>query len=136
MARIPSAINGVNVEFAVTVVNDVEQAVVDALMHCVQPNVANGHTLRTIFVSSASDSHAFPSRHAQKKAVDISRINGTKIVIGYPSNLALKAIVDALQTAFETFATRRENFGPHLKLKLGRPHDVDGHADHIHFSVN
>jgi len=136
MAQIPSAINGVTVEFAGTVVNDVDQAVVDALMHCVKPNVANGHTLSRIFVSSASDSHAFPSRHAQKKAVDISRVNGTKIVIGYPSNLPLKAIVDALQDTFETFANRRENFGPHLKLKLGHPHPVDGHADHIHFSVN
>jgi hypothetical protein len=136
MAQIPSAINGVAVEFAVTVVNDVDQTVVDALMHCIKPNVANGHTLSKIFVSSASDSHTFPSRHAQKKAVDISRINGTKIVIGYPSHATLKAIVDALQDAFETFAKRRENFGPHLKLKLGRPHPVDGHADHIHLSVN
>jgi hypothetical protein len=136
MAQIPSAINGVAVEFEATVVNDVDQAVVDALSHCIKPNVANGHTLSKIFVSSASDAHVFPSRHAQKKAVDISRINGTKIVIGYPSNLTLKAIVDALQDTFETFSKRRENYGPHLKLKLGLPHPVDGHADHIHFSVN
>jgi hypothetical protein len=136
MAQIPSAINGVAVEFSATVVNDVDQSVVDALMHCIKPNVANGHLLSRVFVSSASDSHEFPSRHAQKKAVDISRINGTKIVIGYPSNVMLKAIVDALQEAFETFSRRRENFGPHLKLKLGLPHLVDGHADHIHFSVN
>jgi hypothetical protein len=92
--------------------------------------------LSKIFVSSASDSHTFPSRHTQKKAVDISRINGTKIVIGYPSNAMLKAIVDAIQDTFETFSQRRENFGPHLKLKLGVPHPVDGHGDHIHFSVN
>ena len=136
MAQIPSAINGVAIEFAVTVVNDVDPAVVDAMMHCIKPNVANGHTLSKLFVSSASDSHVFPSRHAQKKAVDISRINGTKIVIGYPSNVTLKAIVDALQNSFETFSKRRENYGPHLKLKLGQPHSVDGHADHIHFSVN
>jgi hypothetical protein len=136
MAQIPSAINSVAVEFEVTVVNDVDQAVIDALKHCIKPNIANGHTLSKIFVSSASDSHAFPSRHAQKKAVDISRINGTKIVIGYPSNVTLKAIVDALQDTFETFSKRRENYGPHLKLKLGLPHPVDGHADHIHFSVN
>jgi hypothetical protein len=136
MAQIPSAINGVAIEFAPTVVNDVDQAVVDAMMYCIKPNVANGHTLSKIFVSSASDSHVFPSRHAQKKAVDISRINGTKIVIGYPSNVTLKAIVDALQDAFETFSHRRENYGPHLKLKLALPHPVNGHADHIHFSVN
>ena len=43
---------------------------------------------------------------------------------------------DGDNLAFETFAKRRENFGPHLKLKLGQPHEVSGHKDHIHFSVN
>jgi hypothetical protein len=136
MARIPSSINGVIVEFAPTAVNDVAQTMVDGLQHCVRPDVAQGHMLAKIFISSASDSHAFPSRHVQKKAVDISRINGTKMAVGYPSDASVKAIVDALQKAFETFMHRRENFGPHLKKKLGKAHAVSGHHDHIHFSVN
>jgi hypothetical protein len=136
MAQIPANINGVVVDFAATVVNDVDQAMVDGLLHSIKPNIAAGHILARIFISSVSDSHAAPSRHFQKKAVDISRINGTKMVIGYPSNATVKAVVDAIQQAFETFAKRRENFGPHLKLKLGQPHEVSGHKDHIHFSVN
>ena len=136
MPQIPAVINGVAVDFDEGVVNDVDQAVVDGLKHCVKTNIAAGHSLVRIFISSASDSHSFPSRHAQKKAVDISRINGTKIVIGYPSNVALKAIVDAIQTTFESFSRRRENFGPHLKHKLGNPFAVSGHQDHIHLSVN
>jgi hypothetical protein len=70
------------------------------------------------------------------KAVDISRINGIKIVIGYPNDPEVKAIVDAIQIAFETFSDRRENFGPYAKTKLGKPWSVSGHDDHIHLSIN
>ncbi len=49
---------------------------------------------------------------------------------------AVKAIVDAMQTEFETYLHRRENFGPLFKKKLGIDHPVPGHNDHIHFSVN
>ena len=77
-----------------------------------------------------------PSRHMQHKAVDISRINGTKIVSGYPKGGPVKEIVDALQDAFEGYSWRRENFGPHLKNKLGKTWKIRGHRDHIHWSVN
>ncbi len=77
-----------------------------------------------------------PSRHAQQKAVDISRINGTKIIIGYAEGGAVPVIVDAIQNGFETFGQRRENFGPSLKKKHGNEYTVSGHADHIHLSVN
>ena len=136
MAAIPGTINGVKVEFGPGVGNDVHQRVIDGLTHCVSPAIATGHTLKVIFISSAFDSHVMPSRHAQHKAVDISRINRTKIVLGYPAGGPVKAIVDAIQTAFEGYAHRRENFGPHLKKKLGVNHVVAGHDDHIHLSVN
>ena len=136
MPDIPSKINGVTVEFASTVKKGVHQRMIDGLNHCIKANVASGHTLSKIFISSASDSHSPPSRHTQEKAVDISRINGAKIVIGYPAGGFVKAIVDAIQTAFESYTHRRENFGPHFKKKLGLNHSVSGHKDHIHFSVN
>jgi hypothetical protein len=136
MAQIPTTINGVAVEFDTSVGNDVDQSVIEGLKHCVKPAIAAGHTLQRIFVSSAFDSHTAPSRHVQHKAVDISRINGTKIVIGYPGDPDIKAIVDAIQTAFESYSRRRENFGPHFKHKLGKPFTVGGHKDHIHLSVN
>ena len=136
MAQIPSTINGVSVQFGSTVVNDVDQRIVDGLNHCIKTSIASGHILTTIFVSSAFDSHQLPSRHMQHKGVDISRINGTKIVIGYPQGGSTKAIVDAIQDTFEGYAHRRENFGLHLKKKLGQNFSVSGHADHIHLSVN
>ena len=136
MPKIPTLINGVLVDFGTDVINDVDQSVIDGLTHCVQSNLVPGRMLTRIFISSASDQHVMPSRHAQKKAVDISRINGLKIVLGYPGDAALKAIVDAIQVKFETFSGKRENFGPHLKRKLGSPFSVGGHDDHIHLSVN
>lgn len=136
MPQIPTNINGVTIEFAGSVVNDVDQRMIDALKHCIKQKVADGYTLTKIYISSAYDSHQLPSRHMQHKAVDISRINGMKIVLGYPSGGSTKAIVDAIQTSFEGYIHRRENFGPHLKKKNGQNWSVPGHHDHIHFSVN
>ena len=136
MPAIPSTINGVAVDFAPAVKNNVVQRVVDALRHCVKPDVAPGHPLARIFVSSARRQSSTPSRHPTGQAVDISRINGKLMSVHYPSDAQIKAIVNALQEIFETYEHRRENFGPHFKKKLGQPHQVAGHRDHIHYSVN
>ena len=136
MALIPTNINGVAVEFHTTVNRDVHQSVIDGLKHCIKPQIAAGHLLTKIFIYSASDKHAMPSRHAQDKAVDISRINGTHIIDGYRRGGATKAIVDAIQETFERYGNRRENFGPHFKKKSGQPWSIVDHKDHIHISVN
>jgi hypothetical protein len=54
----------------------------------------------------------------------------------YPHNPGMKALVDAIQDTFESYTGRRENFGPHMKKKLGSNWSVAGHNDHIHLSVN
>lgn len=138
MPIIPSAINGVIVEFGSAVNTSVDQKVIDGLKKVIKPNIATGYTLTKIYISSANDQHQSPSRHVMGdgKAADISRINDLKMSIHYPSNATVKAIVDAIQTEFETYAHRRENFGPLFKKKLGNPHNVSGHGDHIHLSVN
>ena len=136
MPTIPSTIGGVAIEFAGGVNKDVHQRMVDGLKHCIKSQIAPDHTLKKIYISSAYDSHSLPSRHMQQKAVDISRVNGTKIAIGYPQGGAIKAIVDAIQNAFEGYKHKRENFGPHLKKKLGQDRSISGHNDHIHLSVN
>jgi len=136
MPQIPTLINGVTVQFGVSVVNNVDQRLIDGLRQCIKRQIAEGYMLTSIFVSSALDSHQMPSRHMQHKAVDVSRINGTKIAIGYPLGGAVKAIVDAIQDAFEGCSQKRENFGPHFKKKLGQPYNVAGHHDHVHLSVN
>jgi hypothetical protein len=135
---IPGNINSVLIEFSPNVNKNVDQKIIDALKHVLSTNVTSGHTLTKVYISSANDQHTFPSRHVQGagKAVDISRINGMKMSVFYPSNLTVKAITDALQNKFESFAHKRENFGPLFKKKLGNPHNVSGHGDHIHFSVN
>ena len=104
----------------------------------VKPGIAPGYNLTKIYISSANDQHKSPSRHVagNGKAVDISRINGNKLAIAYPSDTTVKAIVDAMQTEFENYAHRRENFGPFMKKKLGKDYAISGHGDHMHFSVN
>ncbi len=138
MPTIPSTINAVTVEFSSAVNKTVDQAIIDGLKKVVKPAIATGYTLTKIYISSANDQHVAPSRHVQGsgKAVDISRINGNKLSLSYPSNATVKAIVDAMQTEFENFTSRRENFGPFMTKKLGKNHTVSGHGDHMHFSVN
>ena len=138
MPMIQGNINGVLIEFSPNVNKNVDQKIIDALKHVLSTNVATDHSLTKVYISSANDQHNPPSRHVQGagKAIDISRINGMKMSVYYPSNPTVKAITDALQNKFETFIHRRENFGPLFKKKLGNPHSVSGHGDHIHFSVN
>lgn len=138
MPNIPNNINGVNIEFSSTVEKNVDQKIINALEHVIKSNIASDYILTKIYISSANDQHQFPSRHVQGngKAVDISRINSMKMSLSYPSNATVKAIVDAMQSEFETYIHRRENFGPSFKKKLGNNYSIPGHGDHIHFSVN
>ena len=138
MPNIPGNLNGVLVEFSPKVNKNVDQKIIDALKIIIKPNISTGHTLTKIYISSANDQHQSPSRHVQGagKAVDISRINGMKMAVFYPSNPTVKAITNALQAEFEKYPQRRENYGPSFKKKQGKPHAVTGHNDHIHFSVN
>lgn len=136
MAQLPSSINGVEIEYSPSVNKTVEQRLIDGLQACIRHDIASGHTLAKIYISSANDSHSLPSRHSQAKAVDISRVNGKKLAVHYGGDAEVTAIVDAIQTEFEAYVHRRENFGPFIKRKLGATYSVSGHADHIHISVN
>ena len=128
MPNISNNINGVSVEFSAKVNKSVDQKIINALRQVVKTNIASGHTLFKIYISSAHDQHRLPSRHVQGKgkAVDVSRINGMKMSMFYPSNAAVKAIFDAMQTEFESYIHRRENFGPLFKKKLGNNHATFG----------
>ena len=138
LATLPSNINGVKVEFGPHVLNSIDDTLLECLSVLIQPNIANGPTLTTIYVSSMKDQHFSPSRHmtGDGKAIDISRINGKKIAESYKKDRNTQMIVNAIQTKFELQQGRRENFGPLFKKKSGRPFAVDGHHDHIHLSVD
>lgn len=136
MAGIGAVINHVSIEFAETVNNDVDPALIAALGKIVRPGIPQLFLVHTLYVSSANDSHEAPSRHVQRKAVDISRINGKRIAEHYGKDVALTAIVRRIQEEFETVPGRRENFGPYLKRKSGQPYAVGGHHDHIHLSID
>lgn len=136
MPNIPVDINGVRVEFAPAVNKNVQQLMIDALSHCVKRDVAEGRRLDSIFVSSAKRQNPNTSRHNIGRAVDISQVNGVRLIIGFGKNPNVTALVEAIQQTFESFPKRRENFGPALKLKEGEPFVIAGHNDHIHLSVD
>jgi hypothetical protein len=133
---IGSTINTVAVEYGPGADNQVESSLVSLLRATVKSDVASGHTLNRIYVSATTNGAHESPRHASGQAIDMSRINGQLISVGYSSDPAVKAIVDALQDQADAQAGIRENFGPHLKHKHGSAWGVSGHADHIHWSVD
>ena len=138
MASIPSTLNFVNITFKDCVVNDIDQKLLDALNEIIRTGFPPTNLVQSLFISSANDSHDNKpnSRHNQKKAIDISRINGKFISLSYGRDPEVTEIVQRIQNNFEQVRGRRENFGPYLKNKLGRPYSVGGHHDHIHLSVD
>ena len=87
-------------------------------------------------INSSTGGHQFPSRHAQKKAVDINRINNTRV--SDPSN---SGNVANLQKAFSETPNIRENFGPTSQTKtnisgttVNKPAMAATHKDHVHAS--
>jgi hypothetical protein len=123
-------------EFDGAVNRDVTPEMLEALHATIARNAIAGETIDILWVSSARDQHACPSRHVTGNGVDISRINGKKIGTHYTSDPSVKAIVDGLQTRFEGVPRRRENFGPTIQRKLGKPYPASGHQDHFHWSVD
>ncbi len=137
MASLASTLNQITITFKNGVNNDIDQNLVNALNKVITYNIPWKYPLTSLTVSSLNDSHekSPKSRHNQKKAIDISKING-KSVNTYNSDLEVKNLVQYIQTAFENVPGRRENFGPFKKLKHGVPYSVSGHHDHIHLSVD
>lgn len=140
---LPDQIGAVTLEFRADVNREVKQSLVDLLEGFIRSDCAPGFTLLRLYIYSANDKHALPSRHAQGRAVDISRINGKRMSVHYPRDPEVRAITDALivgaQMSGPTFVAR-EIFGPGdapegVMLKLGAPKSgVAAHTSHIHLS--
>lgn len=87
--------------------------------------------------STSGGHHAVASRHYQKKAVDINRINGQRV--SSPQN---SGAVQALQAAFSQQPNIRENFGPSFQEKTAVaggapvpwPNVGEDHQNHLHES--
>ena len=142
LERIPSEINGVRIDKADCVNDFVDPKVIEALFYCIHPVMGPKpeHRLTTIYISSANDSHSPPSRHAQAKAIDVSRINGLRMSTN-PRDTS--ELVEIMQRIFESYEHRRENYGPKTLKKLGRDRTLElsdsfkrSHLTHIHWSVN
>ena len=137
MASIPSNLNAVSIQFKDGVNNDIDERLNKALSEIIRPNYPWKYIITSLTVSSLNDSHKDKpnSRHNQKKAIDISRINN-KPVRTYGVDPEVTNLVEYIQLQFENVLGRRENFGPYMKKKSGAKHWVSGHGDHIHLSVD
>jgi hypothetical protein len=121
-----------NNEVAVDLVNSIKFAI-----NLANSKLENSNKITSIYIAATTNgTHSSTSNHTRGTAVDISRINGIKMI-----NLGNNIQVKALQDAFDNYPSIRENFGPSFKHKtfpngsvnLNWP--IGGHQDHIHVSV-
>lgn len=141
LVPIPESINGVIIEVDESEERLVHPSVIDGLQFLIIPDLNPTWELEMVYISCAYDvkGHKWPSRHAMGKAVDISRLNGHKMSVYYSSlGSECRILTQDLQARWENYENRRENFGPHMKKKLGMDwsNRIKGHRDHCHFSVN
>ena len=121
-----------NNEVAVDLVNSIKFT-----LNLANSKLENSLKITSIYIAATTNgTHSSTSNHPRGTAVDISRINGTKMI-----NLGGNAQVKALQEAFDDYPKIRENFGPSFKHKTLPNGSVNlnwliaGHQDHIHVSV-
>lgn len=133
MPVLPSTINGIRLEFSDKVNRNVDRKMIEALHQLVRPEIAFGYTFERLYVSSTDDGGR---ERGASKAVEFSSIDGMEIEHYYPVNSRIRAIVDAMQLAFESYPFRRENIGPAFRKLPGERKAVTGHGEYIHLAVN
>ncbi|MEB2787397.1 hypothetical protein, partial [Algoriphagus persicinus] len=121
------------------------QEVAELLIEGLQAAIKNANAnlsalekITRIYVAATTNgAHGSTSNHYNGRAIDISRINGSKMASTGVTNQ-----ITQLQLAMDNFPNVRENFGPYFKHKYSSEsnswnynHPVGGYGDHIHFSV-
>ena len=121
-----------NNDVAIDLVNSIKFAI-----NLANSKLENSNKITSIYIAATTNgTHSSTSNHTRGTAVDISRINGAKMI-----NLGNNAQVKALQEAFDNYPKIRENFGPSFKHKtlsngsVNLNWTIGGHQDHIHISV-
>lgn len=114
------------------------QLVAKCLIYALKHALEQESSINSIHIHATTNGHNnYPnSNHLRATAIDISRINGIKII-----NLGNSSQVSNLQNAFDSYHGIRENFGPNFKHKtysdgsINLDFNVSGHNDHIHISI-
>jgi len=149
---IPSILSLVNcdeiiVDFGVTESDnksanqEVTELLIEGLQEAIKKansNLSSQEKITRIYVAATTNGqHGSTSNHYNGTAIDISRINGSKM-----ASTGVTKQITQLQLAIDDFPNVRENFGPYFKHKYSTEsdswnynHPVGGHVDHIHFSV-
>jgi len=101
-------------------------------------NLNSSNKITSIYIMATTNGrHSSTSNHANGTAIDISRINGVKMVLS-----GVTSQIKQLQNSFDSYQYIRENFGPYFKHKYTKEnrtwnynYPVGGHKDHIHVSI-
>ncbi len=113
---------------------EIATCLIAALVHALQCTQDAGFNIQSIHINSTTNGkHHKNTNHRYGLAIDLSRINGVKMVL---MNAEQLQAVATLQNCLDSFEGIRENFGPAFKHKLGQPYNVRNHKDHVHFSIN
>lgn len=95
-------------------------------------NLPQNITINSLFIAASTNGvHGPNSNHPRGIALDISRINGIKMI-----SSGITPEIISLQQSLDNLPNIRENFGPSFKHKNGLPWTISDHQDHIHFSIN
>lgn len=143
MATCPDSLNGVSFTFGANVDRALHDDLMAAMQAIIRSDLAPAGETLTLHISSISEAggHGRNSRHyaPPRKAIDISRVNGKRLSVFYPSDAFVTQVTQELQRRFDAFARRRENFGPFAMQKFGQPYGDEGlkemHRSHMHFSI-
>lgn len=105
-------------------------------------NLPTADKITSIYIMATTNGHDPAdnpyTNHLKATAVDISRINGQKMILSGVTNQIIE-----LQRAMDNFPYIRENYGPYFRHKYEVENDiwdynrtgVGAHKDHIHFAV-
>lgn len=123
---------GVTTSDGVSADQEVAICLIDALIDALEC-ASGSYTINKIYISATTNGeHSTESNHYKSLAIDLSRINGTKMALMNATELET---VEKLQDCLENYSGIRENFGPFLEKKSNTDYDVTDHNSHIHFSI-
>ncbi len=152
--KIGNGINGVILKFNSVSNVEVKPHLYDFIKELITTDIQDimdesvSYKLISMDISSTSEprpSHQIGGPHRSGLAIDIAAINGKLIEKFYNKDPELTGICDALQVKATDLKNVFESFGPLICFKIDRDGNsrqltkdrkaINGHKDHLHFSV-
>jgi hypothetical protein len=120
-------------EFAPGADNPVDSILADRFERAVSSTKQENPALKKLWISATTNDHTWPSLHVDGFAIDVSRVNGIRMLGAYGRNPLVTSVVESLQVHIGIQGAY-ENYGP-MFMEGPRPHSVPVHNHHIHFAI-